>query len=311
VHNPEGQLKDGHSGRTRTPPFAQPPGAQGDNIISADNVKLDNAALITSGLFSARPTAATAGALNYYFATDVSQLFLSTGSAWVEVAPGAGTVPVGTVASYLGSSDPTDRPGWVVADGRSLSTTDYPAAYALWGSTYNTQDGQSAPGAGLFRIPRMGGLTVVGVGSNSGLTTRTLGQRLGFETHQLDASQIPPHGHPHTLGTAAAGSHAHGGATQAADRSLDHLHGPPGGTNSYWANVNTGGGWSVAGPGGGLFMSGATGGMDRSIDHLHAITADGNHSHTITGSISNNTGGGGSHPNMQPSICFNVIGRVS
>jgi microcystin-dependent protein len=171
-----------------------------DNLINADNDILDNGALIFSGLFSARGTAASRGALNFYYATDTFSLHMSTGSVWIDVSPGPGAAPIGSMQDYAGATDPADT-RWVIADGRALSTTTHAALFALVGSTYDTMAGQAAPGAGLFRIPKMAGRTTIAPGTATGAagaTAHTLGQVSGEETHLLLSSEsgLPAHAHP-------------------------------------------------------------------------------------------------------------------
>lgn len=80
---------------------------------------LDKAAIFSKGLFSARPTS-TVGSPGidgrYFFATDTSRLYLDTGTSWVEVASGTGSV---TSA--------------MIADG-AVAATDLASALGMFGS---------------------------------------------------------------------------------------------------------------------------------------------------------------------------------
>lgn len=178
--------------------LSQPAGtdalSSGDNIISADNLILDNAVLTFEGLFSARGTAASRGSGNFYWATDAKTLHRSDGTNWFDVSPSPGASPIGAMHYWPGSSDPADT-RWVKADGRALSTTTYATLFALIGSAWNTAFGASDPGAGLFRIPQTNGRVILGAGASTGLTTRSLGQNGGEETHVLTASEAPAHSH--------------------------------------------------------------------------------------------------------------------
>jgi|SRR5215471_3734188 len=91
--------------------------------------------------------------------------------------------------------------------------------------------------------------------------------------------------HTHTGTTSAAGSHNHGGFSGGIDRSIDHTHGytAPSGTTTAQA----GAGVSVSNVPGGATSATASSAMD----HLHAISSDGNHAHSFT----SNAGSAHSH----------------
>lgn len=103
--------------------------------------------------------------------------------------------PSGTVTAYAGATTPI---GWVVCDGRSLSTTVFPDLFNAIGYTYG--------GSGTtFNVPDLRGRTLIGMddfGSAAGPANRvtnpaadTLGGTLGAETHQLILNELPAHTH--------------------------------------------------------------------------------------------------------------------
>lgn len=95
---------------------------------------------------------------------------------WVmgALAPYGAGLPVGSIVDYGGSTAPV---GWLLCNGQS--TSGYPALAAVVGST----------------VPDLRGRFVLGSGSGSGLTSRSLGQRGGAETHALAAAEVPSHTH--------------------------------------------------------------------------------------------------------------------
>lgn len=109
------------------------------------------------------------------------------GTNWVDMAG-----KTGTSAEWSGATIPPDA---LLEDGTAYSTTTYAALFAKIGTTWNTFDGQSAPGAGLFRVPKSSGRAVVASGTGSGLTARTLADSGGEETHVLSNGELAAHFH--------------------------------------------------------------------------------------------------------------------
>lgn len=91
-------------------------------------------------------------------------------------------LPAGTITMFAGSTAPT---GWLICDGRSVSSTDYPELYAAIGTTYG--------GYGTnFQLPDLRGRFPVG--KNSG-TFSALGGKGGEEKHTLTIAEMPAHQH--------------------------------------------------------------------------------------------------------------------
>lgn len=108
------------------------------------------------------------------FSVDGSTLTLSTG------------VP-GMISPYAGSSAPS---GYVLCDGTAYSTTGtYANLFAVIGTTYGDN------GAGTFRVPDFRGRALVGAGTGTGLTARSLGDEIGEESTTLSEANLPPHSH--------------------------------------------------------------------------------------------------------------------
>ena len=183
----------------------------------ADNAAiLDNAATYAQGTLAGRGAAGTSGRL--YRATDVGTTYLDDGSSWRDVNPG--TPPIGAQMPYSGSGDP---PGgeWLVADGRLISATSYPAFAAIAGTGApggaHPYNGGVDPGGGMVRIPDKRGRVSVGA-DNMGTqgaanripnSNRARGQNGGVERLSHTHSVTSPD-HLHTVGSLYTGDHAHG-----------------------------------------------------------------------------------------------------
>jgi microcystin-dependent protein len=181
---------------------------------------------------------------------------------------GGGFVPSGAVLDFAGATAPD---GWLICDGRAVSRTTFAVLFAAIGTAYGAGDGSTT-----FSLPDARGRVTAGLdnmgGSDAGrmstITGRaTLGGSGGTQTHALDQTQMPSHGHSGT--TSTDGGHSH--------------------SASY--GFSTGG--STSFQGGGFYQ-------------LTAIPTDtaGAHAHTFT---TNTTGGGGAHNNVQPTLFLNKI----
>lgn len=76
--------------------------------------------------------------------------------------------PIGTIAPYGGTSDPTY---WLICDGRAISRTAYADLFAVIGTTYGTGDGSTT-----FNIPDLRGRIAQGAGTLNN-NTYTLGEQ--------------------------------------------------------------------------------------------------------------------------------------
>ena len=80
--------------------------------------------------------------------------------------------------------------GWLNCEGQELYRGDYPSLFAVIGTTYGAGNGTTT-----FNLPNLAGRVVVGRGTGSGLTARSMGATGGAETHTLTSGEIPSHSH--------------------------------------------------------------------------------------------------------------------
>lgn len=126
---------------------------------------------------------------------------------------GCGCFPVGMVSPFAGTANPPE--GWLVCDGSSKLSAEYPALAAVLGSTYGTS------AAGTFKLPNLIGKVIAGPG-NFGTTigNASVGQTIGSndvtETiplqvqGTLDETNLPAHTHDKgTLAIGTGGKHWH------------------------------------------------------------------------------------------------------
>lgn len=139
---------------------------------------------------------------------------LNSRLTYLENLVGGGSSQAGTTIFYAGSTLPS---GWLECDGSAVSRATYSALFALIGTSFGVGDGTTT-----FNLPDLRGRTPIGIGTGSGLSTRTVGQQLGEETHQLTIPELPAHTHPtgnivtgNGLLTAVAGQFAPSGVNNA------------------------------------------------------------------------------------------------
>jgi microcystin-dependent protein len=93
-----------------------------------------------------------------------------------------------------------DHNGWLKCDGRAVSREFYSTLFDIIGTNFGVGDGSNT-----FNLPDTRGRVLGSIGTGTGLSSRTLGQNVGSETHTLTIGEMPSHthgvndpGHTHT-----------------------------------------------------------------------------------------------------------------
>lgn len=102
---------------------------------------------------------------------------------------------IGLIIPFMTADPP---PNVLPCDGSNYLREDYPELYAAIDPFFIVD-------ADNFVVPDLRGRTVIAAGDGSGLTTRTVGQTGGEETHQLTETELASHTHtiPSTATTLA------------------------------------------------------------------------------------------------------------
>jgi microcystin-dependent protein len=191
--------------------------------VGADNVGLSLAGakvldMATTGLAVTGTLSAT-GASTLTGAVTASSTITATGAitSSAAISGSHGTVPVGAISDYAGSSAPT---GWLLCYGQAVSRTTYASLFTAISTTYGTGDGSTT-----FNLPDCRGRVAAGkddMGGSSanrltdqsgGLNGDTLGDTGGEETHTMTTSELVAHTHSYSVGSAHASGFTAGGLT--------------------------------------------------------------------------------------------------
>lgn len=217
----------------------------------------------------------------------------------------ANSVPSGGILAFARSSAPA---GWLVADGRAVSRTQYVDLFNAIGTTFGPGNGSST-----FNLPDLRGAFVRGWVSNG---TIDAGRGFGSvqqpqnqqHTHVATGTAVPAHthgfttagagGHTHTNSVAAAGGHSHTASTGTAG---DHTHAAStgaAGSHNHSGTTDVTGNHVHGAPQGHVYVGTTSSGIyaspdDRTntVNNYADTTAAGNHAHNFT----TNTVGNHSH----------------
>jgi microcystin-dependent protein len=203
--------------------------------------------------------------------------------------------PTGAVIAFAGSSAPT---GWLLCGGQEVAISSNGALYAVIGTTYGSlTNGSGGAGTTHFRVPDLRGRTVAGIDNMGGVDAGRLdianssGTVVGTQYVTLTSAEMPSHTHTQNSHNHTQDSHNH---SQNAHTHAEVYNGAP-----------TGGGLNGSviayGTTNDLQMRGVT---ISSTTATNIATTATNQANTAT---NQNTGGGGAHNNMQPTMVLNYI----
>jgi microcystin-dependent protein len=105
-----------------------------------------------------------------------------------------------------------DHGGWLLCDGRSVSREEYSELFEAIGTAFGSISGST------FKLPDARGRVLGAIGSGPGLTTRSLGDTVGAETHTLTTGEMPSHNH----GVTDPG-HTHSYSNNSGDQNVNTL----------------------------------------------------------------------------------------
>lgn len=191
--------------------------------------------------------------------------------------------PTGSIMPFVGVSAPTD---WYLCNGSSFVSHGLGVGDALY---------DLLVGAGWSALPDLRGRTIVGVGSNDGVTG-VLGQVQGVSGTVLDVNHIP--------------SHYHGDGSLVADATGSWVHGhsinDPGHAHNYSA-LQYQGADTASGTARGRYGSPSAAGTTGSGTGISINGTDLNHGHGVSGNTGSWGNGSSSVSAVQPSLGINYI----
>lgn len=227
--------------------------------------------------------------------------------------------PVGTIMPYVGNTAPT---GWLLCQGQEVSSTTYPKLSAQCGTKFGSAS------AGNFRLPDLKGRVIAGFDSSQS-EFDAIGKTGGAKTVTLTTSNMPAHthsvpNHTHTgtvsgltvsgLAASSAGSHQH---TVSGSTATDGMH------QHYYYTKTFNSGTVQSGTGANRLWTETTvedttyPSLPEITKHSHSVNitsqSAGDHTHTITGSVSGGTvsitsSGATTTGSNGSGTAFNVVG---
>jgi len=111
------------------------------------------------------------------------KIYKSAADDWVTIH----SPEIGDVKHSVRSDD---HAGWLKCDGRAVSRATYGDLFLTIGITFGAGNGTTT-----FNLPDAQGRVLGGVGTGTGLSARSQGQKVGAETHTLTSAEMPEHSH--------------------------------------------------------------------------------------------------------------------
>jgi microcystin-dependent protein len=208
----------------------------GYTTLAGDRVLVKNQSLLQfNGIYLASATSwDRATDANLYSEFVYSSVYVESGglnsnTGWIFTNADGGTIDVtpinvvklsgsgatSNVGDYKKSAILTNHSGWLLCDGLAASRTVYASLFLVLGTAFGIGDGTTT-----FNLPDYRGRVGGSIGTGTGLTARTLGQKVGTETTILAIANLPAHTHG-LLGDSASGI----GSGESADRVLVNTDG--------------------------------------------------------------------------------------
>lgn len=125
-------------------------------------------------------------------------------------------VPTGAMLPYSGASAPG---GYLIPDGSAVLRSDFPelnTLYSSQGYPFGNGDGSTT-----FNLPDGRSRSFMMIGTGSGLSARTMGQKTGEETHALTSAENGTHTHVQNPHLHTTNPHSH---VQNAHTHLQNAH---------------------------------------------------------------------------------------
>jgi microcystin-dependent protein len=229
----------------------------------------------------------------------------ATGPQGIQGVTGATTTsPTGSVIAFAGSTAPTD---WLLCYGQTVSRTTYAALFAVVSTTYNT-GGEAGTD---FRLPDLRGRTVAGIDNMGGTDAGRLdianssGTVVGSQYVTLTSAEMPSHTHIQDSHNHTQNSHNHNQNAHGHDIGPGQVFGMSG-TNFGGGNNSGVVTFAVAVQhiNQGSYQGGYSANANTATNIANTAT---NIANTAT---NQNTGGGGAHNNMQPTMVLNYIIKI-
>jgi microcystin-dependent protein len=124
---------------------------------------------------------------------ETADAFAAVFDTIAECTGGSGLV-TGEIIAYATSTPPT---GTLACDGTTYLRVDYPDLYSVLASSFISD-------ADHFIVPDLRGRSIIGIGTGTGLTARSMNASGGEENHALSEAELASHSH--TIPVSAFGS---------------------------------------------------------------------------------------------------------